>query len=57
MEQEENKHTTSSTGKVKYGRETKTIINWKIVKSIESDCSWSMECMDLHRGVEDFPKL
>ena len=31
MEQEENKHKKSSTGKVKDGRETNTTINWKIV--------------------------
>ena len=30
MKQEENKHKTSSTGKVKYGRETKTTISWKM---------------------------
>ena len=31
MEQEESKHKTSLTGKVKYGRETKTTINLKVV--------------------------
>ena len=30
-EQEENKQKTSSTGKVKNGREVNTTINWKIV--------------------------
>ena len=32
MEQEENKHKTSSTGTVKYGRETNTTINQNVVK-------------------------
>ena len=31
MKQEENKHKTSSTGKVKYGRETNTTINRNLV--------------------------
>ena len=31
MEQEENKHKTSLTGKVKDGRETNTTINWNIL--------------------------
>ena len=31
MEQEENKHKTSSTGKVKYGRGTNTTINRNVV--------------------------
>ena len=31
MEQEENKHKTSSTGKVKDGRETNTSINRNVV--------------------------
>ena len=27
-------------------------VGWNVsVKSIESYCSWSIECMDLHRGV------
>ena len=32
MQQEENKHKTSSTGKLEVGRETNTIINRKVVK-------------------------
>ena len=32
MEQEEDKHKTSSTGKVKDGRETNTTINKNVVK-------------------------
>ena len=31
MEQEENKHKTISTGKVKYGRATNTTINGNVV--------------------------
>ena len=31
MDQEENKHKTSSTGKVKYGRETNTTTNQNLV--------------------------
>ena len=34
MEQEENKHKTSSTGKLKDGRDTNTTINWSIITHI-----------------------